>query len=211
MKTSVETINGKLCTVVDCVNPHKTKGLCGKHYMRLLRNKGMSDPVCKMPMPERLLNKRYINENNCWVFTGSLEDGYGRISYNGRLFRAHQLSYLFFVGQIPGGRIIRHKCDNRACFNPDHLDTGTNRDNINDMLERGRSPRGEDKASSKLTEDQVIDMRLRYKNRESMNSLAKEYGVHRSTARDIIRGKWWKHLPHATINGERCEIAITEK
>lgn len=77
-------------------------------------------------------------KKDCWLFTGRIEkSGYGR---KGGV-SAHRLSYQTFVGKIPKGKFVLHKCDVRNCINPNHLYLGTSKDNMRDCLERGRHPR----------------------------------------------------------------------
>lgn len=64
--------------------------------------------------------------------------GYGWVSYGGRPWIASRLSYKLANGGIPKGLIVRHKCDNPPCCNPDHLEVGTYRDNTHDCMKRGR-------------------------------------------------------------------------
>lgn len=87
-----------------------------------------------------------------------------------------------------------HKCDQPACVNPDHLWLGTNNDNISDRIQKGRSFRsvGELAGSSKLTREQVQEIRLKYKaGNITQRVLAKEYGVTCSRICAIVNLKTW--------------------
>lgn len=93
--------------------------------------------------PFRSLTERfwlYVKKGpHCWEWVGNRDAlGYGRISVNGRSSSAHRLSYEIHHGK-PQKPVIRHSCDNPGCVNPDHLIEGTHRDNVNDMISRGRA------------------------------------------------------------------------
>jgi hypothetical protein len=76
---------------------------------------------------------------DCWLWQGSRNDaGYGRVSINGRMWMAHRASYVLFVGSIPVGLVVRHKCDVPQCVRPGHLELGTHKDNMRDKMKRGR-------------------------------------------------------------------------
>lgn len=77
-----------------------------------------------------------VPEAGCWLATTWWDkDGYGRTSDH---LLMHRASYERHVGQIPEGMLVCHKCDTPACVNPEHLFLGTNRDNILDMVSKGR-------------------------------------------------------------------------
>lgn len=77
----------------------------------------------------------------CLVWTGERDkDGYGRIRIDGRRIAAHRVAYETWVGPIFKGGVILHTCDNPPCINPEHLRVGTQKENVRDMLQKGRSP-----------------------------------------------------------------------
>ena len=93
-----------------------------------------------MGLGERLLENRITTDSGCWEWSASVTQfGYGRMSWKGHVFRVHRLSAHHWLGlDLSGDTVVRHKCDNPPCFNPDHLELGTQLDNVNDMVERGR-------------------------------------------------------------------------
>lgn len=87
----------------------------------------------------RLQRCKSVDSNGCWNSIRKMSDrGYGRIKVNGEIKTLHRVSYSVFVGDIPDGFLVCHKCDNRKCFNPDHLFLGSPKDNTQDMLKKGR-------------------------------------------------------------------------
>ncbi|MCK9416834.1 HNH endonuclease [Candidatus Dojkabacteria bacterium] len=81
------------------------------------------------------------NKNECWEWLAAKTNGgYGQICGLGL---THRVSYKFFVGPIPKGLFVLHKCDNPSCVNPNHLFLGTQRDNMQDMSKKDRSLKGE--------------------------------------------------------------------
>lgn len=78
----------------------------------------------------------------CWPWTGSkLKTGYGQLRENGKMIRAHRVSWELSRGPIPEGMNVCHHCDNPPCCNPDHLFIGTHLDNTRDKMHKGRYPR----------------------------------------------------------------------
>ena len=93
------------------------------------RGTGKPRPRLRRPIMDRLMEKRRIEENGCWIWTGKLMTGtaagYGRIHYDGKNTTVHRIAYELFVGPIPDGLQIDHHCENRSCFNPEHLEAVT--------------------------------------------------------------------------------------
>ncbi len=85
--------------------------------------------------------------NDCWPWRGAKNaSGHGRVKVNGVLALAHRMAYALTNGAIPGshkfsyhGTVIMHTCDNPQCCNPAHLRAGSQRDNVQDMVTKGRS------------------------------------------------------------------------
>lgn len=51
----------------------------------------------------------------------------------------HRYIFHKYCEEIPEGMVVMHKCDNPRCINPDHLELGTQKDNIHDMIRKGRA------------------------------------------------------------------------
>lgn len=128
----------------------------------------------------------------CWLWTGNIHNGYGRIGIDYKMKKAHQIAWLLSGNTIPDGHIIRHKCRSRNCCNPEHLETGTLAENNADKKRDGTQPRGENSGRAKLTESQILDIRARAT--EYQDDLAKEFGVTPSNISAIIHRRSWKHI-----------------
>ncbi len=84
---------------------------------------------------------RMINKTeSCWIWIGANDRkrGYGSFHIKGKSIGAHRVAYEFFIGAIPKGMVVMHKCDNPRCVNPEHLQIGTQKQNIHDMISKGR-------------------------------------------------------------------------
>jgi len=130
--------------------------------------------------------------DDCWLWMSSKDlDGYGKITINNKQFFAHRVFYVLYNGPIPDGMVVRHKCRNK-CVNPEHLEIGTQAENMKDKVRDGTSNRGERNATAKLTADKVLEIRRR--SNELQSDLAKEFGVADQTISEIINRHTWKHI-----------------
>jgi hypothetical protein len=133
--------------------------------------------------------------SGCWIWMGGLFlTGYGALVVNGKQHLAHRASYSAFVGEIPTGMCVCHRCDVRACINPDHLFVGTIADNNADMKAKGRHNAGERHGLSRLTEDQVREIRKLCLAGISQPEIASRYGLIQQTVSDIHLRKRWRHI-----------------
>lgn len=133
-----------------------------------------------------------------WIGWNDGGFGYGRLQIGGRggpRPRAHRVAWELAYGPIPDGLQVLHRCDNPPCVNPCHLFLGTAIDNVQDRHEKGRSrgPCGEDHGRSKLTEDQVREIR-RLQGIEPVRAIAAKMGVSPSAVQFILIGHTWRHL-----------------
>jgi hypothetical protein len=140
------------------------------------RSGSEKDPVKKF---ESLITK----SDYCWHWNGHLtHNGYAKL-YHPRLqkyVRASRFSYETYKGAIPANLHIDHKCRNRSCVNPDHLEAVTNTEN------RRRSP------VIKLDESKAIEIRRRGRT-ETYKKIAIDYGVSAQTIKNICDGTTWKN------------------
>lgn len=168
----------------------------GKYCSQKCRGIGVNKPI---PVEDRIY--KFIDkkeENDCWNFLGfKNSDGYGIIgTSSGKSEGAHRVIYRIEKGEIPIGNVIMHTCDNPSCCNPNHLILGSQHENIIDMTTKNRGvyQKGEDSHLSKLSQNQVIEIRNKYTGlRGQKSKLAKEYNVRPSTITNILSRKTWKN------------------
>lgn len=120
---------------------------------------------------------------SCWIWVGGRTRGRGMLHVAGRHVQAHRFAYELFVGPIPRGLSVLHRCDVPACVNPQHLFLGTQADNIADMHAKGRAPRH--------TRPSVIwgarnEIRELFQSGVTKKALARRFSVDPKTIRRIL-------------------------
>lgn len=140
--------------------------------------------------------------DECWPWLGGrhvARKNYGALMFDGKMQKAHRVAYSITFGAVPKDLFVCHRCDNQQCCNPRHLFAGTNRQNIDDAIAKGRIPKGEQRSRSKLTDAIVLAMRAAHGNGQLTTHVArrfaKQVGCSVFTASLAIRGKTWRHLP----------------
>lgn len=144
---------------------------------------------------DRFFDKVYFDPNSgCWIWaTTAHGKGYGLFWYGGSNKRAHRISWELHRGPIPKGLCVLHTCDNPPCVNPDHLWLGTMVENNADRDNKGRfiTLRGEAIGTSKLTEQDVIEIRA---SEEPYLTIAARFGVCENNVSLIRRRLTWMHV-----------------
>lgn len=153
---------------------------------------------------KRIAGNINITNTLCWEWTGSPRDnGYCRTTYKRTSWYVHRLSYSSFIGAIPNGYDVCHKCDNRRCCNPAHLFVGTRRDNMQDAVKKNRvakgeiisrNIRGEKCHLSKLTDLEVLEIRRMNIDGKKTSSISKKFNITTDNIRRIIRRDTWRHI-----------------
>lgn len=132
----------------------------------------------------------------CWPWReGKNDRGYGYVNIGRSCIGAHRVAYRSVHGEIPKGLMIRHSCDNPACCNPAHLEPGTQTDNMQDMLRRGRCPPrwGKHSPRARLTEKQVLAIHEMRKGGAKNKEIAAAFNVQQSCISRILTGKRWAY------------------
>jgi hypothetical protein len=156
---------------------------------------------------DRITRNVVVTDDGCWhwqkaVFRDSRppQSRYGLITAvignRRRAALAHRVSYEAFVGPIPPGMCVLHKCDNPPCCNPSHLFLGTPADNTKDCIKKNRrhSTAGEFNGNSKLSTSDVLTIRRMYwVFKIPQKRIAADFGLYISRVNLIVRGLAWSH------------------
>lgn len=144
----------------------------------------ISDPELR-----EFIDQRSIPEPNsgCSLWDRSCNrQGYGSLTWRGRHYRAHRASWIATHGPINDGLYACHKCDVRSCVNPAHLFLGTQKENVRDMMAKGRGTRiGTGYHKAKLSDDEIRAIRA---DPRLHRIIAKEHSIHRTAVGQIKNG-----------------------
>lgn len=174
----------------------------GKTDRSIGRVKGVPMRFMRGHHPTTSIDEFRIDENGCWVWQRHRNKaGYGTIHKKGHRY-AHRYYYELHNGPIPVGKVICHKCDNPSCVNPSHLMVADQKENILDMVQKGRGPdyaknsgQGETHSRSKLTEKQVLEIRATFRpGIDTYKSFGAAYGISDAHVSRILRKVDWRHL-----------------
>lgn len=158
------------------------------------------DAAGRSRVRRRLFARGIVTPSGCVEWQGYIRPaGYGQMGVSGAVYDVHRISYALEHDAIPPRAFVLHRCDNRRCFAPDCLYAGTHADNMRDMHARGRAARGFVLPHTRLSDEQVADIRRRYVReyeryrygwRSNGAALVAEFGISRQYLRELIQGKY---------------------
>ena len=148
---------------------------------------------------QRIKSKTIILESGCWDWAGTKDkDGYSILWLNGQNIKMHRLMYWCAHKQLDANLQVTHLCNNRHCFNPEHLIQQTHQDNIKYRQTCNRTAKhiGETNGNSTLTENTLKEIITRIYNNEFtyLSEVANIYGVSRSLLQKVLNGYYWTHV-----------------
>lgn len=164
-----------------------------------------SDSIAKLApalVKERLIEfTEYEPNTGCHLWSGGQgAGGYGVLSVQGHVTKAHRWAWFADTGEMPSRDVkVCHRCDVRQCVNTEHLFLGTQADNVADMVSKGRNrfvPQpGSRNPGAKLSEQKVWEIRRCLEmGRWSQREIARSYGVGPMTISRIARFEMWPHV-----------------
>lgn len=158
---------------------------------------------------------------DCFVWTGSrsnpdghVRGSYGVLKFQGKRWKAHRLSYAFYVGDIPKNLWVLHKCDNPPCVRPSHLFLGDALANSRDCVAKGRlnDRSAEHSSAAKFCWADIITIRALYKYTDlTLSDIARKYNVSQPAIRFIVLNKTWvsKHYKPVHRN-KRFKLCVDD-
>lgn len=200
----------KICKSEGCGSSKiHARGFCAKHYTRLRKRKFVFNDDGSVPglddnlsLRERLMHYTSKDENGCWIWQGAINtQGYGHMSYKGRLGLASRWSYEVFVQEIPPKMNVLHKCDVPKCINPNHLFLGSQLDNVRDAIAKGRMVyrKGEGHPNSMINDDIAKNIINKLASGLDATSIAKHLDISRHIVYSIKYGKAWQHIQREKV------------
>ncbi len=175
---------------------------CGKRFQKefwyIKKGRRFCSHECRKQDPMKtLLSKMEKQNNGCWNWTGCLGfGGYGQLKVGKKHWLAHRLMWVLHnKKRVPSGMVVRHTCvGNRKCINPEHLEIGTQKDNIHDMIRQGRFRA--DRPGNRIVSNNVVleIRRIREQTNISYRKMSKMFNLGCGMIWQIVNGKSYKDV-----------------
>ncbi len=173
------------CIGPQCARPIVAKGLCQSHYIQHRKGEDLR-PIrrWKSGTDQEVFDHYTQDRHDCWEWQGPRSvverGGYGVMK--GR--KAHRVSWELHHGPIPEGMHVCHHCDNPPCVNPDHLFLGTDKDNAEDKVSKGRQ-----RNRIVVSDEAVAEIRRLRAAGERQKDLAEKFGISRAYVSRLVNGR----------------------
>lgn len=189
-----------LCSIPDCCKAVKARGYCSTHYSRLLVHGNAARLTCPPngTLAGWIVGHVAYDDDQCliWPFSRN-PSGYAcQVFMDGQKTYAHRHMCRLAHGEPPSPDYdTAHSCGrgHDGCIHPGHLSWKTRAGNMDDMINHGRTNRGERCPTSKLTANQVREIRL-LSGTMPQRALAERFGTTQGNINNIILRKRWAWL-----------------
>lgn len=116
------------------------------------------------------------------------KDGYPRCKHQGRLWRLNRLIYTLSFGEIPEGKVVAHKCNDKGCVNPHHFYLTTHQQNSTDAARDRLYKQGADHYKTKRSDAECQEMWYLYHTEHlSQQAIGDIFGITQSRVSECIR------------------------
>lgn len=133
--------------------------------------------------------------DDCWPWLGPVNKAMGRAFFTtrGKGTTAARFAWEWYVAPIPERLHALHRCDNPMCVNPHHLFLGTHRENVQDMVAKGRHAKakvkGEAHGNTRLTDRDFLEI-AQLRGHLGTREIAIAYGISRGYVSHIQLGRY---------------------
>jgi len=184
-----------LCSVQNCCREAEApRHMCWAHYKRAIR---YGSPRGGRPSYEgdalRWVTEAVaVDVDACLPFPFRGADPYGRVIYEGVSMTAPRAAALMAHGPAEG-RFVLHYCKTKSCCNKKHIHWGFHAENMADRRRDDTNLPGSKNPNSKLSEQQVIELRA-LAGTAPQTALAARFNVTQTTVSSVLRRETWKHI-----------------
>ena len=190
------------CSTDGCKRPVHARGMCSSCYARKYAS-GELTRIRRATRPRNMEVEEWLPtvletvagpmDTPCRVWTRQVGlNGYGKMTVDGKTRMPHRLAWETANGEVPPGKQINHRCDNKLCCNPDHMYAGTQADNRRDAARNDR--RGESTWNAILTDTVVREARRLRSGGMSIADICRRLRTPYGATCNAVAGRSWKHV-----------------